>query len=562
MNAAHNDDEPDPGVASERTEGVDSRDDTGDSNRPTAEDSVGASAVDAQTIGLINKFLRDETDDHEDSLLAQKLRDSDELLSCFAEQATIHGLLRWSLGKAGHSSGSVDPIAIAELLNEAEEAGAEQAKREAEAELAARNALERLRADEIPNSSDSRRSPHATAIMVTAAALLIVGYLTLFFMPAQQFSEFSRVSPPTLTFTEPPVVGRLSKTVDAAWSRWQSTGEGVGYYEEVTVGPGKEFRRTDRYLLRQGYAHLVTEAGADVSLGSPCELEFLGVNHIGLIHGKLIGECSTPDSQGLIVDTRTRRIIDLGTEFGVWVNEEGAMFTEVFAGRISAQEFSEDGQSAPALELTERQTLAVDKHGIEKPDSIKGKSPFHRLNSMRIGIASTSESITCLPHPPESFSANTLITEDGAFVFQELRDGTTLPSEVQVTLSAPGIFSGGFQPQVSQDVIPAGTRIQSFLVHAVSASRTADSRRGRITFDGEILGVIANRKHWEEFVTTFPQGTTKLMLEDDNVLLEERGHVQGPPDKITISEDRRSLEFDFVLLLGCYDSVRVLVAMP
>ncbi|MCG8512386.1 MAG: FecR domain-containing protein, partial [Rhodospirillales bacterium] len=117
------------------------------------------------------------------------------------------------------------------------------------------------------------------------------------------------------------------------------------------------------YRLLQGFAQFDTNRGAIVVLEAPCEIELLGDNRVKLTRGKLVGKCLTQKSKGFTVDTPTARIVDIGTEFGVHVGEQGACASHVFEGEIEVTAKVNGNVSASSRQIFAGETLKVNRVG-------------------------------------------------------------------------------------------------------------------------------------------------------------------------------------------------------
>ncbi|MCG8509394.1 MAG: FecR domain-containing protein, partial [Rhodospirillales bacterium] len=103
--------------------------------------------------------------------------------------------------------------------------------------------------------------------------------------------------------------------------------------------------------------------GAIVVLEAPCDIQLLDENHVKLTRGRLVGRCPTAESKGFIVDTPNARIIDLGTEFGVHVDDRGVSEAHVFDGEIELTALASGKASQPARELAEGNAVRVNQIG-------------------------------------------------------------------------------------------------------------------------------------------------------------------------------------------------------
>ena len=127
-------------------------------------------------------------------------------------------------------------------------------------------------------------------------------------------------------------VATLTAEHDAVWaSDAPSTGD--------TLAPGQ------RLTLTAGFAEITTEEGAIAILEAPVTIELIGSpNTIRLHAGKLVGICETETSKGFLVRTPHTDVIDLGTRFGVHVEDAFSQPThvQVFQGSVRLESLASE----------------------------------------------------------------------------------------------------------------------------------------------------------------------------------------------------------------------------
>src|SRR5262249_54047495 len=99
--------------------------------------------------------------------------------------------------------------------------------------------------------------------------------------------------------------------------------------------------------------------------------------------------------------------------------------------------------------------------------------------------------IDVLASPPPSVLKDALASDDKITGFVE-RENFTLPTDVQVDFTEPGVYDSVATLPATRPRIPAGTVVSSFFVHSDQAR---DAHQGRailsvLKFDTDILGVI------------------------------------------------------------------------
>ncbi|WP_041522711.1 LamG-like jellyroll fold domain-containing protein [Gilvimarinus agarilyticus] len=121
------------------------------------------------------------------------------------------------------------------------------------------------------------------------------------------------------TLTTPASVGSISKLA----------GTGVGYTPGQSILAGE-------FYLDTGYAEITLTNGVVLLLESPARLMFENADRLVLNEGALVARVP-PEATGFAVDTPSANIIDLGTEFGVAVDDTGASQVHVLEGEVKVK---------------------------------------------------------------------------------------------------------------------------------------------------------------------------------------------------------------------------------
>lgn len=106
------------------------------------------------------------------------------------------------------------------------------------------------------------------------------------------------------------------------------------------------------YELRSGLIELSYDNGVSVVIQCPAEFRLSSNSQLDLIKGRLSSHVP-PSAIGFVVMTPQAEVVDLGTEFGVDVNEDGQSEVHVFHGLVTVR-----GSDAP---VEQRQEVHTDQ---------------------------------------------------------------------------------------------------------------------------------------------------------------------------------------------------------
>ena len=146
-------------------------------------------------------------------------------------------------------------------------------------------------------------------------------------------------------------VAKLCQVDRAVWA---------GGFEGVPE-QGKYYDPGDTIELQSGLAAISFNDGAEVVLEGPCKITFQGTGAARLERGKLAAKVEEETAQGFIIDTPFATVTDLGTEFGVAVDEEAAD-VEVYQGAV-VMAVTDSGGRKRTVRITAGGTVRADRHG-------------------------------------------------------------------------------------------------------------------------------------------------------------------------------------------------------
>ena len=226
-------------------------------------------------------------------------------------------------------------------------------------------------------------------------------------------------------------------------------------------------------LKGQAGRRLVLEGEVDAVLGGAMEITLNG--------GQLFAAVPA-NARGFRVNTGGVDVIDLGTQFGVRVDEAGAD-VHVFEGEVEV----ESGGDA----LGERHTLTTAQAARFNPqgqleDWIAPDYQGFSAPLLAPGVVSTSKAVHWFENPPSTFG----FTEGGRVALVLERRNVLLEEPLEITFDRNKRGSNSAYDSHRQ-VLEAGTRVDSSLMHFNPRETAQRGPGGGVQFDRPIIGVIA-----------------------------------------------------------------------
>ena len=123
--------------------------------------------------------------------------------------------------------------------------------------------------------------------------------------------------------------------------------------------PGRDMRAGKLLRLRRGLAEIEFDRGARVILQGPAELVLVSGAEARLIHGALTAHVPPP-ARGFTILSPGGKVVDLGTEFGLSVDDQGATTVRVFNGIVAAFPLFPGPERTRSVTLLQDQTLRLD----------------------------------------------------------------------------------------------------------------------------------------------------------------------------------------------------------
>lgn len=395
-----------------------------------------------------------------------------------------------------------------------------------------------------PASRRTRQSPRrlALALVAAAAGLLLVLRITLWpAVPAGPDAAATRVAEnkdpaPATQSDSAEQIGfvTVAQTVDVRWSG-------------VVVSTGQRLP-PQTLAFDSGVVRLLFDDGVEVTLEGPAEYELIAAGQTRLLSGVLAATVP-PGAEGFSVETPTAEVVDLGTSFGIDLRDTAFSSVSVFDGEV---EVAALGSEQKRL-LREGDSVQIGADQVIS-DADMVMEHFERLWPVASGITGSSDVFRVLPPWPKKL--HFVDSDRAVFVAGEGRR-MTLVQDLDVNISAPGDYRR--VEDLTPHTLRPGRRIRSYLLHyrPKTQLRMRRARRieGAITFDRPIAGVIVQHEELLASSRRFsrrPAGEAQQRRQIDLT-----GDSVG--DRITLSQDRRTLTVSFVSPGRSSDLVRVIV---
>ena len=161
--------------------------------------------------------------------------------------------------------------------------------------------------------------------------------------------------------------------------------------------------------LLEGTAQLVMRNGTTVNLRGPSDFQFVSPKNVVLTRGKL--SAAVPQQAiGFMVNTPSSRIVDLGTEFDVSVDNNGTTAVRVRRGEVQFGTLPKDGSESEQWNLTKGQFKMLAKDGtahdwnVVMTFDVSGNGVV-TINGDELTIKSTDDFILAQHRVMEEFAA-------------------------------------------------------------------------------------------------------------------------------------------------------------
>ncbi|MEM8669381.1 MAG: hypothetical protein AAGG48_17790 [Planctomycetota bacterium] len=348
-------------------------------------------------------------------------------------------------------------------------------------------------------------------------------------------------------------VARLVTSVDAGW-------------QAIDPTPGAMLQ-AGSFQLKSGIIELQFNRGARVRFRGPASFDLINPDELHVASGSLVARIPE-EAIGFTITTDEAEVVDLGTEFGLRVNNGRQTEVHVIEGLVEVfSRRDSNSRSAQSIRVEEGEAIrwTADEIEANAAESIPVQSSRGLLESRQrtdLGLVFLHGNIRL----KESVSTTDLTRPASSWieVIPE-RSGVILDQDVPVTLVAPGnyrVFGDSGQ------TLAAGTRIDSYLLHFRSTQPSPV--QGVIHFNQPIAGLVCEADQLAVSDNVFGQPGVRYPVASKQYRgLEPRIRFDNPnqdkgggwtADEVTLSKDMQTLGVSVNVnpLLGV-DQLRVLV---
>jgi hypothetical protein len=132
--------------------------------------------------------------------------------------------------------------------------------------------------------------------------------------------------------------------------------------------------------LEKGVAQITYSNGAVVLLEGPASFTVDSATSGFLSHGKLTARADIERSRQFTIATPQARFVDLGTEFGVMIDDKGRSSVAVFAGKVVAEAKMADGRWTTLVSLRKGESVVCE--GTKYTSQVAQRSNFPSLQPL------------------------------------------------------------------------------------------------------------------------------------------------------------------------------------
>lgn len=308
--------------------------------------------------------------------------------------------------------------------------------------------------------------------------------------------------------------------------------------------------------FESGFVRLLFDDGVEVTLQGPAAYELIGLGQTRLLSGILTATVP-PGAEGFEVKTPAAEVIDLGTAFGIELDEKGTARISVFDGEVEVTPMNKEETRLVQEGETIRVTSASEIESTEFDTQT-----FEKLWPTASGIAGSTGAFQFAPPWPRPMG---LVQSDSSIFVLPEGYAKTLLAPLAVNITTAGEFRD--VDDLTGGLVPEGTRVKSFLLQFRPTGENIgpperrpalkDLKRivGEITFDRPILGLVVQGNDLR---------ATDGLFSMRGGQVPQKGRALelfGTPrdDVITLSDDLCTVKLDLAAFSIFADQVRVIV---
>ena len=337
-------------------------------------------------------------------------------------------------------------------------------------------------------------------------------------------------------------------TIVHAVGAYDERGESVEVGENVTEGV---------FELSKGIVSLDFSSGARLSVEGPARIEVVDEMKVLLSRG--VVTANIPESAiGFVVDTPAAHVVDLGTSFGVSVNEGGLTDVCVFDGEVEVSSVETGKGSREPHLLREGEAVRAMSSTSSVDVVAYDTTAFAKTWPVASGVLQTTGAMRFVSPGPNAHPGNYPDSEH-IVVFPE-RKGVFLKEGIKVDMVDPGNYLK--KQHQEKPVLVTEERVTSYLLQLYALPENGSKQRkmirGQISFAKPVVGVIMAGGLLKSSEPMFRRAGSKY----PNV-----GMIEGRPlgdtrpgfDSVVLAADRRTLIVELGAPPGKLDQFRVLV---
>ena len=147
----------------------------------------------------------------------------------------------------------------------------------------------------------------------------------------------------------------------------------------------------DRLQLEEGAAELTFDAGVQLTVFAPADFEITSPTSIRCVRGR-VTTLVNERGKGFTIETPKAKVVDLGTQFGLDISEDGETQVVVFQGSVDLtyNRLETSGQT-PSRRMVQGEALLVKNSGelqrivsVARNQFLDGVDGIHRLSSVPV----------------------------------------------------------------------------------------------------------------------------------------------------------------------------------